>query len=231
METKEDQADLFREFFDDGEFSMDKVRELSELMMRYNSAIREVRTKFEVLNDELSLKTSRNPIESIQSRVKKALSIAQKLRRLGKSVTVENISKELNDVAGVRVVCSFIDDIYRVADMLAKQDDITVVAVKDYIRKPKLNGYRSYHMIVEVPVFFSESKQIMRVEIQLRTVAMDFWASLEHQMKYKKESADRPEIAAELKSCAEVIAATDARMMAVRKRIENLEKQTEKEKN
>ncbi|HIY77767.1 MAG TPA: GTP pyrophosphokinase family protein [Candidatus Borkfalkia excrementavium] len=210
---------------------MDKVRELSELMMRYNSAIREVRTKFEVLNDELSLKTSRNPIESIQSRVKKALSIAQKLRRLGKSVTVENISKELNDVAGVRVVCSFIDDIYRVADMLAKQDDITVVAVKDYIRKPKLNGYRSYHMIVEVPVFFSESKQIMRVEIQLRTVAMDFWASLEHQMKYKKESADRPEIAAELKSCAEVIAATDARMMAVRKRIENLEKQTEKEKN
>ena len=105
METKEDQADLFREFFDDGEFSMDKVRELSELMMRYNSAIREVRTKFEVLNDELSLKTSRNPIESIQSRVKKALSIAQKLRRLGKSVTVENISKELNDVAGVRVVC------------------------------------------------------------------------------------------------------------------------------
>ena len=114
--------------------------------------------------------------------------------------------------------------------MLAGQDDITVLQIKDYIRKPKPNGYRSYHMIVEVPVFFSEGKQMMRVEIQLRTVAMDFWASLEHQMKYKKESADRPEIAAELKSCAETIAATDARMLGIRKRIESLEKQTEEEK-
>lgn len=205
--------------------AFEQLGEFMELMMRYNSAIREVRTKFEILNEELSYRTSRNPIESITSRVKKPLSIVDKLKRLGKPVTLESVSAYLNDVAGIRVVCSFIDDIYKVAQMLADQDDITVVQVKDYIQKPKANGYRSYHMIVEVPVFFSEGKQMMRVEIQLRTVAMDFWASLEHQMKYKKESADRPEIAAELKSCAETIAATDARMLGIRKRIENLEKQ------
>lgn len=178
----------------------------------------------------ISYKAGRNPIESITSRVKKPVSIVGKLKRLGKPITIEAISEYLNDVAGIRVICPFIDDIYKVAEMLAVQDDITVVQVKDYIRKPKPNGYRSYHMIVEIPVFFSEGKRMMRVEIQLRTVAMDFWASLEHQMKYKKESADRPEIAAELKSCAETIAATDARMLGIRKRIESLEKQTEDEK-
>ncbi len=228
MEEKE-RSRLLRELIE-GEGSADALEMMSqfmELMMRYNAAIREVRTKFEVLNEELSYKTSRNPIESITSRVKKPLSIAEKLKRLGKPVTVSSIEENLNDVAGIRVVCSFIDDIYKVADMLACQDDITVVNVKDYIRKPKPNGYRSYHMIVEVPVFFSDGKRMMRVEIQLRTVAMDFWASLEHQMKYKKESADRPEIAAELKSCAETIAATDARMLGIRKRIESLAKESE----
>lgn len=229
-ERKESSDQLLQELLKGGEGSaFETMNKFMELMMRYNSAIREVRTKFEVLNEELSYKTSRNPIESITSRVKKPLSIAQKLKRLGKPVTVDSISEALNDVAGIRVVCSFIDDIYKVAEMLAMQDDITVVTVKDYIRKPKPNGYRSYHMIVEIPVFFSEGKQMMRVEIQLRTVAMDFWASLEHQMKYKKESADRPEIAAELKSCAETIAATDARMLGIRKRIESLEKQSGEE--
>ena len=198
--------------------------QFQELMMRYESAIREVRTKFEVLNAELSLHTSRNPIESIQSRVKKPLSIIGKLRRQGLPLTLDSIVENLNDVAGIRVICSFIDDIYSVAEMLARQDDVTVVTVKDYIRRPKPNGYRSYHMIVEVPVFFSDGKRPMRVEIQLRTVAMDFWASLEHQMKYKQDSADRPEIAAELKSCAETIAATDARMLGIRRRIEALQK-------
>ena len=152
----------------------------------------------------------------------------EKLRRQGNPITLESISEHLNDVAGIRVICSFIDDIYRVADMLAAQDDITVVQVKDYIKSPKLNGYRSYHMIVEVPVFFSDGKRPMRVEIQLRTVAMDFWASLEHQMKYKKDNADSPLIAAELKSCAETIAATDARMLGIRKRIESLKKSESK---
>lgn len=202
----------------------DRFSRFAELLMRYSAAIREVRTKFEVLNEEFSFRNSRNPIESISSRVKRPISILDKLRRRGLPMTVEAIEESLNDVAGVRVICSFIDDIYAVAEMFARQDDITVLEVKDYIRKPKQNGYRSYHMIVEIPVFFSDGKRPMRVEIQLRTVAMDFWASLEHQMKYKKDSADRPEISAELKSCAETIAATDARMLGIRKRIEKLEK-------
>ncbi|HJB93079.1 MAG TPA: GTP pyrophosphokinase family protein [Candidatus Borkfalkia stercoripullorum] len=226
----ESEHELIGDFLGGEGSTFEKVNRFMELMTRYDCAIREVRTKFEVLNEELSYKAGRNPIESITSRVKKPVSIVGKLKRLGKPITIEAISEYLNDVAGIRVICPFIDDIYKVAEMLAVQDDITVVQVKDYIRKPKPNGYRSYHMIVEIPVFFSEGKRMMRVEIQLRTVAMDFWASLEHQMKYKKESADRPEIAAELKSCAETIAATDARMLGIRKRIESLEKQTEDEK-
>lgn len=221
---KAETEQLLREIIGGDESSLDKMQKFQELMMRYNAAIREVRTKFEVLNDEFSFRNSRNPIESITSRIKKPVSIAEKLRRMGCPLTLKSVSENLNDIAGIRVICSFIDDIYMVAELLARQDDITVVRVKDYIQKPKPNGYRSYHMIVEVPVFFSDGKRPMRVEIQLRTVAMDFWASLEHQMKYKQDSADRPEIAAELKSCAETIAATDARMRGIRRRIEALQK-------
>ncbi len=221
---KAETEQLLREIIGGDESSLDKMQQFQELMMRYNAAIREVRTKFEVLNDEFSFRNSRNPIESITSRIKKPVSIAEKLRRMGCPLTLKSVSENLNDIAGIRVICSFIDDIYMVAELLARQDDITVVRVKDYIQKPKPNGYRSYHMIVEVPVFFSDGKRPMRVEIQLRTVAMDFWASLEHQMKYKQDSADRPEIAAELKSCAETIAATDARMLGIRRRIEALQK-------
>ena len=221
---KAETEQLLREIIGGDESSLDKMQKFQELMMRYNAAIREVRTKFEVLNDEFSFRNSRNPIESITSRIKKPVSLAEKLRRMGCPLTLESVSENLNDIAGSRVICSFIDDIYMVAELLARQDDITVVRVKDYIQKPKPNGYRSYHMIVEVPVFFSDGKRPMRVEIQLRTVAMDFWASLEHQMKYKQDSADRPEIAAELKSCAETIAATDARMLGIRRRIEALQK-------
>ena len=221
---KAETEQLLREIIGGDESSLDKMQQFQELMMRYNAAIREVRTKVEVLNDEFSFRNSRNPIESITSRIKKPVSIAEKLRRMGCPLTLESVSENLNDIAGIRVICSFIDDIYMVAELLARQDDITVVRVKDYIQKPKPNGYRSYHMIVEVPVFFSDGKRPMRVEIQLRTVAMDFWASLEHQMKYKQDSAERPEIAAELKSCAETIAATDARMLGIRRRIEALQK-------
>ena len=221
---KAETEQLLREIIGGDESSLDKMQQFQELMMRYNAAIREVRTKFEVLNDEFSFRNSRNPIESITSRIKKPVSIAEKLRRMGCPLTLESVSENLNDIAGIRVICSFIDDIYMVAELLARQDDITVVRVKDYIQKPKPNGYRSYHMIVEVPVFFSDGKRPRRVESQLRTVAMDFWASLEHQMKYKQDSADRPEIAAELKSCAETIAATDARMLGIRRRIEALQK-------
>lgn len=193
--------------------------QFQELLMMYQCAIREVKTKLEVLNDELSVRNKRNPIELIESRVKKPASIINKLHRKGLAITVDSVYENLNDVAGIRVICSFIDDIYTVARMLAKQDDITVLAVKDYIRNPKPNGYRSYHMIVEVPVYFSDNKKFLRVEVQIRTKAMDFWASLEHQLKYKKDLPEAQDIVEELKECADVIAQTDARMQEIHRRI------------
>lgn len=210
--------------FDDTEDVMERLKNFNRLMMKYRSAIREVTTKLEVLNDELSLiYGSRNPIETIQSRIKKPLSIAQKLKRMNVQVTVDNVEACLNDVAGIRVICPFIEDIYNVAEMLAVQDDIRVVTVKDYIKYPKENGYRSYHMIVEVPVFFSKCKELMRVEVQIRTVAMNFWASLEHQIKYKKEIPEQQELIKDLKECADVIAKTDQKMQDLRHRIDNVQ--------
>ncbi|MFQ7310332.1 MAG: GTP pyrophosphokinase family protein [Sellimonas sp.] len=222
--TKEEnnQKELVKEFLggENEEETVERLMSFNTLMMRYRSAIREVTTKLQVLDDELSLYGDRNPIESIQSRIKKPVSIAEKLGRMGLPVTVEAIEKNLNDVAGIRVICPFIDDIYKVANMLTCQDDITVVAVKDYIKNPKPNGYRSYHMIVEIPVFFSDCKKPMRVEVQIRTVAMDFWASLEHQIKYKKNVPEHDTLIQELKECAETIAATDEKMQNLRRRIE-----------
>ena len=183
-----------------------QAREFQQAMMMYTCAIREVKTKLEVLNDELSIKNQRNPIEMIKSRVKKPISMMNKL----------------DDVAGIRVICSFVDDIYAVANMLVSQDDITVIAIKDYIKNPKPNGYRSYHLIIEIPVFFSEEKKNLRVEVQIRTIAMDFWASLDHQLKYKKDIGTvADEISEDLRQCAEVIAATDQHMLQIRKRIED----------
>ena len=198
-----------------------RAKEFQQVMMMYACAIREVRTKLEVLNDELSVKNQRNPIEMIKSRVKKPMSIVEKLRRRGLEVSLESMTKNLDDVAGVRIICSFLDDIYEVAEMLVRQDDVNVIAVKDYIKNPKPNGYRSYHMIIEVPVFFSDSKKFMRVEVQIRTIAMDFWASLDHQLKYKKAVMDDDGTSShELKECADVIADTDEKMLRIRKRIE-----------
>nr|WP_245157079.1 GTP pyrophosphokinase family protein [Anaerovorax sp. IOR16] len=198
---------------------LDQLVQFQELMMMYNSAIREVTTKLEILNDELSLHKI-NPIESIKSRIKEPMSIVEKLHRYGKEISVDAIQESLNDVAGIRVICSFIDDIYKISDMLTKQDDITVIRIKDYIKNPKPNGYRSYHMIVEVPVFFSDHRQMMRVEIQIRTVAMDFWASLEHRLKYKNGIKNTQHIGNELLKCAEVIANTDKEMMDIKNMIE-----------
>lgn len=195
-------------------------RQFQQIMMMYTCAIREVKTKLEVLNDDLSVKNQRNPIEMIKSRVKKPDSILEKLRRRGLPVTLESVVENLDDVAGIRVICSFLDDIYEVADMLIRQDDIKVIAIKDYLKNPKKNGYRSYHMIIEVPVFFSDRKKPMRVEVQIRTIAMDFWASLDHQLKYKKKLEDGEDISRELKKCAEVIAQTDEKMLEIRRRIE-----------
>lgn len=187
------------------------------LMMRYDSAIREVRTKLQILNDELSL-TQESPISSISARRKKTYSILEKLERQGFPITLESIEKNLHDVAGIRVICSFLDDIYNVADMLKRQDDLTVIQIKDYIKNPKPNGYRSFHMIVEVPVFFSNEKHAMQVEVQIRTVAMDFWATLEHQIKYKQDIPNQEAIIEELRQCADTISETDERMLGIREK-------------
>ena len=200
---------------DTGKIFADYAHQFEELMMIYQCAIQEVNTKLEVLSQEMSVRYKRNPIETIKYRIKKPKSIAEKLMRNNLPITLDAVSNHLNDVAGVRVICSFIDDIYSVANMLTKQDDINLIAIKDYIKNPKPNGYRSYHMIVEIPVFFTNRKQYMKVEVQLRTIAMDFWASLEHSMKYKKDIADAENIMSQLKDCADSIAATDLQMQEI----------------
>ena len=204
---------------DSDNYFVNQAIQFRELMMMYNCAIREVRTKLEVLNDELSIRNSRNPIEFIESRIKRPLSIVDKLKRYGEPVNVESIERSLNDVAGIRVICPFIDDIYSVADMLLSQDDITFIKKKDYIEKPKPNGYRSLHLILEVPVFFSNQKKPMRVEVQIRTIAMDFWSSVDHQLKYKHDVPNADELSAQLKECADIISQTDMRMLAIKNQL------------
>lgn len=196
------------------------VIDYKEMRMRYSCAIKEVRTKFDVLNSEFNVRYRRNPITSISSRLKSSSSIMNKLARKGLGFTLENVENNLYDVAGIRVVCSYVDDIYVLAKALAKQDDITVIKEKDYIKNPKPNGYRSYHMIVSVPVFFSDQTKDMAVEVQIRTIAMDFWASLEHQLKYKQDVPNQREIVEQLTDCAERIAAVDEQMRQVRAKIE-----------
>jgi putative GTP pyrophosphokinase len=190
-----------------------------EVMMMYDCAMLEVKTKLEVLNNEFQIRSKRNPIEFIKCRIKSQASIMEKLKRKGLEDTLESIMENINDIAGIRVICSFIDDIYAIAEMLEKQDDIIVIDKEDYISSPKPNGYRSLHMDVEIPVFFSDKKQKMRVEVQIRTIAMDFWASLEHQIYYKKGLHAPESIIRELKECAETIAVTDFRMQEIRKEL------------
>ena len=206
------------------------VVDYREMRMRYSCAIKEVRTKFDVLNSEFNVRYQRNPITAISSRLKSSSSIMEKLARKGLDFTVDNVEATLYDVAGIRVVCSYVDDIYVLAHALAKQDDITIIKEKDYIKHPKANGYRSYHMIVSVPVFFSDETKEMAVEVQIRTIAMDFWASLEHQLKYKQEVPNQQEIVSQLTDCAERIAEIDRQMYRVRQQIEQTEnKPTEEE--
>ena len=186
------------------------------LMMQYRCAIMEVETKLKVLDAEFSQEYNRNPFESIKSRLKSPVSISEKLRRKGFAVTVENIEKYLKDVAGVRVICSFPDDIYRLAALLEKQDDIILLEKKDYIKNPKPNGYRSLHLILDIPIFLSNEKKHMKVEVQFRTIAMDFWASLEHKLKYKKNVENSEEIVEQLKKCADSIEKLDYQMQEIR---------------
>ena len=192
------------------------------LMMMYRCAIREIQTKLEVLDDEFSVENNRNPISFIKTRIKKPNSIYNKLQKMGHDFTTENIQTYLNDVAGVRIVCAFIDDIYMISDLITQQDDIKVIEVKDYIKNPKPNGYRSYHMIVEIPVFFAKGKTPMRVELQIRTNGMDFWATLEHQLRYKKGIEEMPgyeEISEELLHSARAIIDADNEMQRIKDKI------------
>jgi len=190
-----------------------------ELMAYYRCAMMEVETKFNVLNQEFSVQYDRNPIESIKSRIKEPPSILDKLIRNKLPLSIESLEENLSDVAGVRVICSFIEDIYMLAGCLLKQDDVTLIKYKDYIKNPKENGYRSLHLIVEVPIFLAHKKKMMKVEIQLRTIAMDFWASLEHKLKYKKNRPDSERLTQELKACADMSAQLDERMEQIRKSV------------
>ncbi len=201
---------------------MAQMKPFQQLMMQYECALQEVATKLNVLNAEFSLEYDRNPFESIKTRIKQPISIWEKMKRLGEEITVENIENCLNDVAGIRVICSFPEDIYTIAELLSKQDDIKVLKRKDYIKNPKENGYRSLHLILEIPIFLSNEKKYMKVEVQFRTIAMDFWASVEHKLKYKKNINNPEQIAEQLKHCADTIADVDFRMQAIRHDIDKV---------
>ncbi|MBE6904633.1 MAG: GTP pyrophosphokinase family protein [Ruminococcaceae bacterium] len=202
------------------EWSKPGVQLFNKLMAYYRCAIMEIETKFNVLNEEFSLQYDRNPINGMKSRLKKLSSIKGKLEKKNLPFTIESIENNLSDIAGIRVICSFPEDVYMLAESLLKQDDITLVEEKDYIKNPKPNGYRSLHLIVSVPIFLAHEKRIMKVEIQLRTIAMDFWASLEHQLRYKKNFGCIDNMAEELLYCADLSAELDSRMDALRKLVQ-----------
>jgi len=191
-----------------------------EMQHLYQSATREISTKLEILDDEFQFIHKRNPIHNMQSRIKSIESIFEKLNRKGIEISIDAAKESLTDIAGIRVVCYYIDDIYLIAKMLTMQDDITIIRETDYIKNPKANGYRSLHLVIKVPVFFSDRKEIVPVEIQIRTIAMDFWASLEHQLKYKTIETIPPSVAKELQQCADNIASTDLKMQDIYKTIQ-----------
>lgn len=199
----------------------DNMMPFKKLMAYYNCAIMQVETKFDVLNQEFSLEYDRNPIETIKTRLKSPDSIVKKLTRRNLPLTTGSIRENLNDVAGVRVICSFTEDIYLLADCLLQQDDVKLIQVKDYIKNPKPNGYRSLHLIIEVPIYLKDQKKNMRVEVQLRTIAMDFWASLDHKLSYNKEIPDDEAniLKRELLECAQASSDLDRRMEDIKNRI------------
>lgn len=202
---------------------LEELQGYKELIMMYTCAIKEVQTKFEVLSLEFNTRYDRNPITSIQTRLKSTASIAEKMIRKDLYFSLENVENNICDIAGVRVICSYVDDIYRLAEAFTQQDDVTLLERKDYIASPKPNGYRSLHLIVGVPVFFYNQRKVMKVEVQIRTIAMDFWASLEHELKYKQEVSSQLGIVEELKQCADTIARTDETMLGLRKKLDELQ--------
>ena len=197
----------------------DVMLEYRKIKLLYRSALKEIGTKLEILNDEFKLVHQYNPIEHIESRLKTDESITRKLIRKGKEITVENIQKYIDDIAGVRVICSFTPDIYRIVDMISSQDDIEVLKTKDYMLNPKVNGYRSYHLIVRVPIFLSDRVVPTKVEIQIR---MDFWASLEHKIYYKYEGNTPEYIKKELKECADLVTFLDSKMLAINEEVRSI---------
>lgn len=198
-----------------------EAEDWSNALLLYDAALKEINTKLEILNNEFKMAHQYNPIEHITSRIKTPQSIAKKLRHNDKDLTIENIVKYVNDVAGIRIICSFTSDIYRIADLIAKQSDIKVLKIKDYIMCPKENGYTSYHMIVSIPVFLSDKTVETKVEIQIRTIAMDFWASLEHKIYYKFEGNAPEHIRKELKECSDIVAYLDQKMLSLNDEIKN----------
>ena len=199
------------------------------LMFLYNSALKEVQTKLEILNDEFVHVHKYNPIEYIKSRIKTPESIVKKLKRHGLEITVDNMINHIKDIAGIRIVCSFTSDIYRIAEMIGKQNDLTVISVKDYIKNPKDSGYKSLHMLVSVPIFLSDSVVDTKVEIQIRTIAMDFWASLEHKIYYKFEGHAPAYISQDLKNCADAVSELDAKMLSLNEAIMQAKKEQEEQ--
>lgn len=199
---------------------MGRMIDYKEYRMIYACAMKEIKTKLEILNTEFGLQYHRNPINFIQTRLKSTASIIEKLVKKDIPIDIDSMEKNIHDIAGVRVICSYIDDVFSVADALLKQDDITLVSKKDYITNPKGNGYRSLHLVVKVPVFLSERRIETEVEIQIRTIAMDFWATLEHQLQYKKDLCDFEGLEKELYECADTINKTDLKMMRIRTEIE-----------
>ena len=199
--------------------SYEDVDSWKTIIFLYNAALKEVGTKLEILNDEFQHVHQYNPIEHIKTRIKTPESIVKKLRRYGHETSIENMVRYINDIAGVRLICSFTSDIYQIADMIAAQGDITVLHVKDYIQNPKPNGYKSYHMVVTVPVYLADGPVQTKVEIQIRSVAMDFWASLEHKIAYKFEGNAPEGLLRELKECADVVDMLDKKMFSLNEAI------------
>ena len=207
-----------------------EVDSWKEAMLDYNSALKQIETKLSILNDEFQHIHRYNPIEHIKARIKTPESIVKKLKRYGLEFTLDNMEQAVNDIAGVRITCSFTSDIFRLAEMISEQKDIKVISTKDYITTPKPSGYRSYHMIISVPVYFSDRIKDVKVEIQIRTVAMDFWASLEHKINYKFEGNAPQHIKDELIECSEMIANLDAKMLSLNEEIIEIEEKQKAEK-
>ncbi|MBS6444482.1 MAG: GTP pyrophosphokinase family protein [Ruminococcus sp.] len=193
-----------------------------ELQHLYDSAIKNVKTQLNIFDDEFRVKFQRNPIHSMESRLKSPQSIVGKLQKKGLPMTIESAKKNLRDIAGIRVICYYINDIYTIVDLILMHDDYQLINIKDYIRNPKPSGYRSFHMTIKVPVYLANGKQYVPIEIQIRTIAMDFWASVEHQLKYKTTSSITTEISNQLKECAEVIADTDLKMQEIYLKIDHI---------